>query len=114
MVASVLPLLSNESIHVNIDYLAAEGLIGGFKFQDTTNYDTDSLDLKNGIYGVNEAIDGILNPPPIDYGCLISFIGRNIDAKFATNNGIQICISTGNKIRARVLWGSWQEWIDIS
>lgn len=105
--------MNKNNLYVNYEILLAEELIGGFKFQNTTNYDTDSLDLKNGIYGVNETISGILNPPPISYGCLISFIGRNISGNFSTNNGIQICISTSNKIRARVLWGSWKEWIDI-
>lgn len=104
---------NSTSVSQNLDSSVLEGLIGGFKFQNTTNYDTDSLDLKNGIYGVNETIVGILNPPPISYGCLISFIGRNISGNLATNNGIQICISTRKEIKARILWGSWNEWIDI-
>ncbi len=91
------------------------GLIGVFKFHNITGYDVNDLNLENGTYGINKDGGATLNcPKDIVYGTLIHFVGIGISPKFATNNGIQIAISTTKKIAFRLLWGSWGEWIYIN
>lgn len=91
----------NEVIRDNIEVVG--GLIGIFKFHNITGYDVNDLNLENGIYGINKDGNITLNyPKGIEYGTLIHFVGIGISPKLATNNGIQIAISTTKKIAFRL------------
>lgn len=107
--------IGNECLQPIIRYLLVGGLIGIFKFHNITGYDVNDLNLENGIYGINKDGNITLNyPKGIEYGTLIHFVGIGISPKLATNNGIQIAISTTKKIAFRLLWDSWGEWIYIN
>ena len=114
--------MSNESVHVNIDYLALEGLIGtvdesrnglmlssGFIQRKQLNASSDYNDCTlAGIYDISES-GGALNSPQINAGVLIVFCNNVINRIIqmvieVPDNILYIRCRTGSKI-----WGEWKQ-----
>ena len=109
--------MSNESVHVNIDYLALEELLG-FPFSQKGDFKKgDNVDnfTESGIYAVNTLLDEDDSNTPINLGILLVFKSK-INSAQGGRPILQIMYEyNGSKFLFRNFWDDqWFDWKEVN